>query len=56
MPTLLLQAFTLEYLGCAEKEELFASSDEEELLSAHGIAGKSVGYAHTFSLAQNPHA
>ena len=39
-PQPLLEALTLEFIGCSKKEELLAISDEEELLVAHGIAGK----------------
>ena len=35
-----IAALTLKYTGCTKKEKLLASSDEEELLSAHGITGK----------------
>ena len=36
----LLQGLTLEFIRCARKEELLTSSNEEELLVAHSIAGK----------------
>ena len=35
-----LRALTLTFIGCAKKEEPLTSSDEEELLTAHGLVGK----------------
>ena len=39
-PGPLLEALTLQFVRCAEKEEPFTSSDEEEPLVAHGLIGK----------------
>ena len=35
-----LEALTLEFVRCTEKEELLTSSDKEEPLVAHGLTGK----------------
>ena len=35
-----LEVLTLMFIGCTKKEEMLTSSDEEELLEAHGLAGK----------------
>ena len=35
-----LEALTLEFIGCAWKEEMLISSEEEELLAAQSLMGK----------------
>ena len=39
-PRPLLKALTLVLIGCAKKEELLTSSDEEESLAAYSLMGK----------------
>ena len=39
-PRASLETLTLKFIECAKKEELLASSNEEELLTTHGLTGK----------------
>ena len=54
-PEPLLKAQTHKCIGCTKKEELLASSHEEEPPSAHGITGKiSKVFSHFFSSSKPP--